>query len=51
MPKFYGNQLRAAGSVADWKIAGQDVLVFYDTCGFDLWESNEEIKRRHFDRR
>lgn len=42
--KFYSNQLRAAGSVADWKIDDQDVLVFYDTCGFDLWESNEEIK-------
>ena len=45
--KFYKNQLRAAESVASWKLnereIGEDgnVLIFYDTCGFDLWESKE----------
>lgn len=42
--KFYKGQLRASETVANWKLdceGGEDVLIFYDTCGFDLWESTE----------
>ena len=45
--KFYGNQLRAHESVKDWELDAtdedlKDILIFYDTCGFDLWESVEK---------
>ena len=48
---FYGGKLRAHASVKNWKLEADlneadvkeadvmDVLIFYDTCGFDLWES------------
>lgn len=48
--KFYGNELRAHESVRsrtleieedDSNDCLNDVLIFYDTCGFDLWESVE----------
>lgn len=45
--KFYSNQLRAHPSVANRKLEFSssdglsDSLIFYDTCGFDLWETNE----------
>jgi DNA polymerase alpha-associated DNA helicase A len=50
--KFYFNQLRAHESVSTWKLNFDcyddegcgDVLIFYDTCGFDLWESVEKSK-------
>jgi len=50
--KFYCNQLRAHESVSNWKLnldgcddeGFGDVLIFYDTCGFDLWESVEKSK-------
>lgn len=43
---FYSGNLRAHESVRNWKLCElkgdeQDVLIFYDTCGFDLWESEE----------
>lgn len=42
---FYGNNLRAHETVRNWTLTEQsDVLVFYDTCGFDLWESEEKSK-------
>lgn len=44
--KFYGNELRAHESVRSWSLDGADVLIFYDTCGFDLWESVESEKEK-----
>ena len=49
--KFYGNKLKANEKVKNWKLeeinSTEDeeignVLIFYDTCGFDLWESETE---------
>lgn len=41
--KFYKGQLRANPSVAQWKLphdkSGEDVLIFYDTSGWDFYES------------
>ena len=43
--KFYKNELRANKKCRDWKLEDDselgDVLIFYDTCGFDMFESVE----------
>ena len=38
--KFYGGQLRAHASVADWCIEGEEPVVFVDTAGFGLLETS-----------
>ncbi len=40
---FYDNNLRSHESVRNWSLGDHhDVLVYYDTCGCDLWESEEK---------